>query len=73
MEGGQKDDWSGSVRRGYEVNKFSPKKLDIRSRNRIENARVTTNTAIIGEKTASKITNWRCRKRLKMDNTEKPP
>ena len=57
MEGEQKDDWCGSVRRGSEVHKFSPKIADVRSRNRSENARVTRNTAIISEKTASKITN----------------
>ena len=72
MEGEQKDDWCGSVRRGSEVHKFSPKIADVRSRNRSENARVTRNTSIIGEKTASKITNWSCRKSLRMDNTEKP-
>ena len=72
VEGGQKDDWCGIIRSSGEVHKFSPKKSGVTSKNRSENARVTRNTTIMDEKIASKIRKWRCRKRLRMDNTEKP-
>ena len=66
VEGGQKDDWRGNVKRGSELHKISPTTPDVRSKSRSENDRVTR-----GEKTAAKITKRRSRKRLRMDNTEK--